>query len=701
MTRLDVDAGSARSVGSSPTAARSPAASIRTAHRAGHAAPSRSTPTPTRDAPFVRDADVAVRARRAHAGRVLPARPSGPRRGAARPGADAIHPGYGFLVGERRRSPEPSPTPGWSGSARRRSRSPRWRSRSRPSGWPRRPACRWCPAPSSPPTPATRTSPRPARGRATRCWSRPRAGGGGKGMRLVRDARRARRGGRPPRAARRPRRSATAPCSSSATSSAAGTSRCRSSATPTATSCTSVERECSIQRRHQKIVEESPSPGVDARDAASGWTPRPWPLARAIGYVGAGHRRVPGRRRGRRPGVLLPGDEHPPAGRAPGHRGGHRPRPRRAGRSGSPRASRCRWRRTQITRTGHAIEVRLYAEDPARGYLPGIGPASSASRSTRAAGHPGRRRRRDRVGGQRRTTTRCWPRSIAHGPTREVAAATLADEPRGAAGRRGARPTATSLAAILRVARVPGRRHDDRLPRRAPEPLQAGSRRGDSTRTSGGTRWRRVGQRRAASDGRMALRSRAAGATCRAARRSTAAAAARAAGRRGRRYAHRRRRHADRRGARCDGRVDGVDCWARGATDGDGVRRGRSTACRRRLRVSRARRRRRAGTSTTAACGRPRWHERAALRRRTPPTPAARARRPRCPGTVTAVRVAAGDAVAAGQTLVVLEAMKMEHRISADVDGVVAAGARGGRPVGRRAHHGRRARRAPTDEASA
>ena len=41
------------------------------------------------------------------------------------------------------------------------------------------------------------------------------------------------------------------------------------------------------------------------------------------------------------------------------------------------------------------------------------------------------------------------------------------------------------------------------------------------------------------------------------------------------------------------------------------------------------------------------------------------------PGTVAAVEVAAGQVVAAGQTLVVLEAMKMEHRIVADSDGVV------------------------------
>ena len=43
------------------------------------------------------------------------------------------------------------------------------------------------------------------------------------------------------------------------------------------------------------------------------------------------------------------------------------------------------------------------------------------------------------------------------------------------------------------------------------------------------------------------------------------------------------------------------------------------------------------------------------------------------PGTVTDVRVAVGDEVAVGQILVVLEAMKMEHTITADSDGVVTA----------------------------
>jgi propionyl-CoA carboxylase alpha chain len=42
------------------------------------------------------------------------------------------------------------------------------------------------------------------------------------------------------------------------------------------------------------------------------------------------------------------------------------------------------------------------------------------------------------------------------------------------------------------------------------------------------------------------------------------------------------------------------------------------------------------------------------------------------PGTVVSVAVAEGDVVAAGETLIVLEAMKMEHRIRAESDAVVA-----------------------------
>jgi acetyl-CoA/propionyl-CoA carboxylase, biotin carboxylase, biotin carboxyl carrier protein len=41
------------------------------------------------------------------------------------------------------------------------------------------------------------------------------------------------------------------------------------------------------------------------------------------------------------------------------------------------------------------------------------------------------------------------------------------------------------------------------------------------------------------------------------------------------------------------------------------------------------------------------------------------------PGTVTAVEVADGQEVSAGARLVVVEAMKMEHVLTAPVDGVV------------------------------
>ena len=43
----------------------------------------------------------------------------------------------------------------------------------------------------------------------------------------------------------------------------------------------------------------------------------------------------------------------------------------------------------------------------------------------------------------------------------------------------------------------------------------------------------------------------------------------------------------------------------------------------------------------------------------------------RMPGKVIDLRVEAGERVVAGQTLVVLEAMKMEHPMSATEDGVV------------------------------
>ena len=129
------------------------------------------------------------------------------------------------------------------------------------------------------------------------------------------------------------------------------------------------ERECSIQRRHQKIIEESPSTAVDdaLRSTMGDAAVR---LAKAIGYCSAGTVEL-----------LLDDDtgeffflevntrlqvEHPVTEEVTGI---DLVREQLRVAAGEPLG----YGQADIAYGGHAIEARLYAEDPAAGFLPAVG----------------------------------------------------------------------------------------------------------------------------------------------------------------------------------------------------------------------------------------------------------------------------------------------------------------------------------------
>lgn len=127
------------------------------------------------------------------------------------------------------------------------------------------------------------------------------------------------------------------------------------------------ERECSLQRRHQKVIEEAPSPLLDA-DTRQRLCESAVRLAAAVGYVGAGTVEY-----------VVPSDrpdefaflemntrlqvEHPVTEMVTGI---DLVEQQIRVAAGEP----LRMSQSDIHMNGHALEARIYAEDPARGFLP-------------------------------------------------------------------------------------------------------------------------------------------------------------------------------------------------------------------------------------------------------------------------------------------------------------------------------------------
>jgi 3-methylcrotonyl-CoA carboxylase alpha subunit len=133
------------------------------------------------------------------------------------------------------------------------------------------------------------------------------------------------------------------------------------------------ERDCSLQRRHQKVIEEAPAPGMDeaTREAVCGAAVR---AAQAVDYVGAGTIEfIADASEGLRADRIWFMEmntrlqvEHPVTEEITGQ---DLVQWQLRVAAGEPLPKR----QEELSIDGWAMEARLYAEDPAKGFLPSVG----------------------------------------------------------------------------------------------------------------------------------------------------------------------------------------------------------------------------------------------------------------------------------------------------------------------------------------